>query len=39
MCKRDGANLRQTFVSSNNPRQNIWHKLKKYFKIGEDFQM
>ena len=23
---------------SYSPRQNIWHKLKKYSKIGEDFK-
>ena len=27
----------QKYVSSDNPNQNIWHKLNKYSKIGQDF--
>ena len=26
------------FISSDNPSQNIWHKLKKYSKIGQGFK-
>ena len=28
----------QKFVSSDNPSQNIWHKVNKYSKIGQDFK-
>ena len=25
-------------LDTYNPRQNIWHKIKKYSKIGQDFK-
>ena len=28
----------QKFACSDNPRQNIWHKVKKDSKIGQDFK-
>ena len=28
----------QKFVCSDNPGQNIWHKVKKYSKTGQDYK-
>ena len=36
--KETGPSYGQKFVSSDNPSQNIWDKLKKYSKIGQDFK-
>ena len=33
-----GPNYGQKFVCSDNPGQNIWHKVKKSSKIGQDFK-
>ena len=30
--------MAKKFVSSDNPSQNIWHKLIKYNKIGQEFK-
>ena len=38
MCKGNKAKLQPKIISSDNPSQNIWQKLKKYNKIGEDFK-
>ena len=35
-CEGHWAKLRQKFVCSDNPGQNIWHKVKRYNKIGQD---
>ena len=34
-----GPNSSQKFVSSDNPSQNNWRKLKKYSKIGQASKM
>ena len=36
--KKTGPSFGQNFVSSDNHSQNIWHKLKKYSKIGQDLK-
>ena len=36
--KETGLNYGQKFVCSDNPGQNIWHKVKKSSKIGQDFK-
>ena len=36
--KDTGPSYSQKFVSSDNPSQNIWNKLKKYSKIRHDFE-
>ena len=36
--KDTGLSYCQKFVCSDNPVQNIWHKVKKYDKIGKDFK-
>ena len=36
--KETGPNYGQKFVCSDNPGQNIWHKVKKPSKIGQDFE-
>ena len=33
----DWAELQPKFVCSDNPGQNIWHKVRKSSKIGQDF--
>ena len=38
MCKGNKTKLQPKIISSDNPSQNIWQKLKKYNKIGEDFK-
>ena len=37
-CEGDWVKLRAEIVSSDNPSQNIWHKVKKYSKTGQDFE-
>ena len=32
------TNIIITASTSHNPSQNIWHKLKKYSKIGQNFK-
>ena len=34
--KETGPNYGEKFVSSDNPGQNVWHKVKKSSKIGQD---
>ena len=36
--KETGPSYHQKVASSDNPGQNIWHKLKKYDRIGQDFK-
>ena len=36
--KETGPSYGQKFVSSDNPSQNIWYKVKKYSKIGQEFK-
>ena len=36
--KETGSSYGQKILSSDNPSQNIWHKLKKCIKIGQDFK-
>ena len=36
--KETGPNYYQKFVCSDNLGENIWHKVKKYSKIGQDFK-
>ena len=36
--KETGLSYGQKFVYSDNPRQNIWQKVKKSSKIGQDFK-
>ena len=36
--KETGLSYGKHFVSSDNPGQNIWHKVKRYNKIGQNFQ-
>ena len=36
--KETGPSYGQTFVCSDNPGQNSWHKVKKSSKIGQDFK-
>ena len=36
--KKTGPSYGQKFVSSDNTCQNMWHKLKKYNKVGQDFK-
>ena len=36
--KETGPSYGQKFVCSDNPGQNIWHKVKKFSKIGQDFK-
>ena len=36
--KETGPSYGQKFVCSDNPGQNIWHKVKKSSKIGQDFK-
>ena len=36
--KETGLNYDYKFVCSDNPGQNIWHKVKKSSKIGQDFK-
>ena len=36
--KATGPSYGQTIVCSDNPGQNIWHKVKKYSKIGQDYK-
>ena len=36
--KETGPSNGQKFVSLDNPGQNIWQKLKKSSKIGQDFE-
>ena len=36
--KETGPSYGQKFVCSGNPGQNIWHKVKKFSKIGQDFK-
>ena len=36
--KETGPSNGRKFVSSDNTSQNIWHKLKKYSQIGQDFK-
>ena len=33
-----GPSYGKTFVCLDNPGQNIWHKVKTYNKIGQDFK-
>ena len=35
--KETGPSYSQKFVYSDNPGQNVWHKVKKSSKIGQDF--
>ena len=37
-CEGDWVKLQAEIVSSDNPSQNIWHKVKKYSKTGHDFE-
>ena len=34
--KETGPNYGEKFASSDNPGQNVWHKVKKSSKIGQD---
>ena len=36
--KETGPSYSQKFVCSDNPGQNIWQKVKKSSKIGQDFK-
>ena len=36
--KETGPSYGQKFVCSDNPGQNIWHKVKKFSKIGQDIK-
>ena len=36
--KETGLNYDYKFVCSDNPGQNIWHKVKKSSKIEQDFK-
>ena len=36
--KETGPSYGQIFVCSDNPGQNIWQKVKKYSKIGQDLK-
>ena len=36
--KETGPSYSQKLVCSDNPGQNIWHKVKKYSKIGQEFK-
>ena len=36
--KWTGLSYDQKFVCSDNPRQNIWHKVEKCSKVGQDFK-
>ena len=36
--KETEPSYRQKFVCSDVPGKNIWHKVKKYSKIGQDFK-
>ena len=36
--RETGPSYGKTFVCSDNPGQNIWHKVKRYNKIGQDFK-
>ena len=38
MLRRLGQAYGKKCVCSNNPGQNIWHKVKSYNKIGQDFK-
>ena len=35
--KKTGPSYGQTFFSSDNPSENIWHEPKKFSRIGQDF--
>ena len=36
--KETGPSYGQKFVCSDNPGQNIWQRVKKYSKIGQDLK-
>ena len=36
ILKETGKSYNQNFVSSDNPIQNIWNKIDKFMKIGQD---
>ena len=36
--KEAGHNLRPKIFCSDSPGENIWHKVKKFSKIGQDFK-
>ena len=36
--KESGPSYSPKFVSTDNPSQNIWYKVKKYSKIGQGFK-